>query len=301
MLVVVDYFSNYFEVARLHSTPSTAVIKELKVMFARFGIPVEIVSDNGPQFASSEFSCFAQEWGFKHQTTSPYHPQANGKAEQAVQTVKRLFQKCKETGQSEFLALLDWRNTPSEGIGVSPAQRLLGRRCQTLMPTTATLLQPRFPIDGDKEALLDQKRRQKSYFDRSAKSLPSLETGDTVQIRLPGKEEWSQGVCVKVHGCRRYSVKVNGKRYRRNRRQIIRVSGQEDENLVVERQSPSVPDSSPEEEEKEEETTGQEWMEREGEGSAKVLPESDAQEEGQSVRRSSRSRQRPRWLDDFQT
>ena len=251
MLVVVDYFSNYFEVARLHSTTSTAVIKELKVMFARFGIPEELVSDNGPQFASSEFSCFAQEWGFKHQTTSPYHPQANGKAEQAVQTVKRLFQKCKVTGQSEFLTLLDWRNTPSEGIGVSPAQRLLGRRCQTLMPTTATLLQPRFPIDGDKEALLDQKRRQKSYFDRSAKSLPSLETDDTVQIRLPGKE-WSQGVCVKVHGCRSYSVKVNGKRYRRNRRQIIRVSGQEYENPVVERQSPPVP--SPEEEK--EETSG---------------------------------------------
>ena len=39
VLVVVDYFSNYIEVARLHSTTSTAVIKELKVLFARFGIP----------------------------------------------------------------------------------------------------------------------------------------------------------------------------------------------------------------------------------------------------------------------
>ena len=88
-------------------------------------MPDIVVSDNSPQFASAEFSVFAKTWMFTHSTSSPYHPQCNGKAENALKTVKRIFAKCLESGQSEFLALLDWRNTPTEGIGTSPAQRLV--------------------------------------------------------------------------------------------------------------------------------------------------------------------------------
>ena len=117
LLVVSDYFSNYIEVARLSSTTTQAVVHELKTMFARFGIPEILVTDNGPQFSSNEFQVFASSWSFNHVTTSPRYPQSNGKAENAVRTIKRLFEKCKETGVSEFQGLLDWRNTPSEGNG----------------------------------------------------------------------------------------------------------------------------------------------------------------------------------------
>ena len=58
----------------------------------------------------------------------------------AVRTVKCLFEKCKETGVSEFQALIDWRNTPSEGMDTSPAQRLMGRQCRTLLPMSESLL-----------------------------------------------------------------------------------------------------------------------------------------------------------------
>ena len=129
LLVISDYYSNFIEVARLNTATSRNVIKEMKAVFSRYGIPDVLVTYNGPQFASAEFAIFAKTWMFKHSTSSPYHPQSNGKAENAVKTVKRLFTKCKESGQSEFLALLDWRNTPTEGIGTSPAQRLMGRRC----------------------------------------------------------------------------------------------------------------------------------------------------------------------------
>ena len=96
-------------------------------MFARYGVPDVLISDNGPQFASVEFESFARKWGFEHVTSSPHYPQSNGKAENAVKTVKRLFSKCKENSRSEFMALLDWRNTPTEGLGSSPAQRFFGR------------------------------------------------------------------------------------------------------------------------------------------------------------------------------
>ena len=74
---------------------------------------------------------FATKWNFDHVTSSPTYAQSNGKAENAVQTVKRLFNKCKDVGEFEFIAFLDWRNTPSEGIGFSPSQHLMGHRCKT--------------------------------------------------------------------------------------------------------------------------------------------------------------------------
>ena len=62
-LATIDYYSNFFEVDRMYSTTSEAVIKKLKAHIARYGVPDEIVSDNGSQFAAEEFQVFAQSYG----------------------------------------------------------------------------------------------------------------------------------------------------------------------------------------------------------------------------------------------
>ena len=144
LVVVVDYYSNFIEVERVTNLTTQGVTKVLKEMFARYGILDQVMSDNGPQFSSASFKEFAAEWMFKHVTSSPHYPQSNGKAENAVKIVKRLFSKCRDARKSEYQALLDWRNTPTEGMGTSPAQRFLGRRCRTLLPTCSALLQPSF-------------------------------------------------------------------------------------------------------------------------------------------------------------
>ena len=66
LLIISDYYSNYIEVARITSITSRSIIKELKAVFARFGIPEVLVTDNGTQFSSAEFSVFARTWGFDH-------------------------------------------------------------------------------------------------------------------------------------------------------------------------------------------------------------------------------------------
>ena len=88
-LVTVDYFSNYWEVDKLQDTKATTTVRKLKAQFARHGIPDIVVSDNGPQFTSDKFNHFADVWSFEHRTSSPDHPQGNGKAESVVKTVKR--------------------------------------------------------------------------------------------------------------------------------------------------------------------------------------------------------------------
>lgn len=65
-----------------------------------------VVSDNGPQYASKDFIKLAESYGFKQQTSSPYHPQRNGKAEHVVRTIKSLL---KDSSDPQ-LALLSYRN-----------------------------------------------------------------------------------------------------------------------------------------------------------------------------------------------
>jgi len=113
LLVITDFYSNFIKVARINTVTSGSVIEEMKEVVAQCGIPDVLVSDNGTQFASAEFPVFVETWSFEHHTSSACYPQSNGKAENAVQTVKRLFKKGKALGQSESLALLDWQNVPT--------------------------------------------------------------------------------------------------------------------------------------------------------------------------------------------
>ena len=54
-LLCVDYYSKYPEITKFCDTTSRGVITAMKSTFARHGIPVSVVSDNGPQYASGEF------------------------------------------------------------------------------------------------------------------------------------------------------------------------------------------------------------------------------------------------------
>ena len=127
----------------MHKNTSLSVIAQFKVQFARHGIPSVVMTDNGPEFASREFEEFAKTWKFEHITSSPRFPQSNGKAENAVKTCKALLMKARKDRQDPLLALLAWRNTPSEGFNTSPVHRLMGRRTRILLPITHSLLEPK--------------------------------------------------------------------------------------------------------------------------------------------------------------
>ena len=60
-LIVVDAHSRWPEVIEMKSTTLTATIQEPRKLFASYGLPLQLVSDNGPQFTSAEFSAFLKE------------------------------------------------------------------------------------------------------------------------------------------------------------------------------------------------------------------------------------------------
>ena len=131
-LILVDYYSNSIEVALLkRDTTSHNVIKHLKENIARYGIMDTLMSDNGPQYTSAEFKSFVTSYGIQHITSSPLYSQSHGLAEKAVQTVKNIFKKCKESGDDVYLSPLDIRNTPGDERIGSRMQRLMGRRAKT--------------------------------------------------------------------------------------------------------------------------------------------------------------------------
>ena len=129
-LVVADYFSRFVKVLKLTSTTSVAVVKCLKALFAVHGIPAVLMSDNGPQFDSTEMKSFAERYKFSHVTSSPHYPKSNGFIERMFRTVKQLMKYEDDT----YLALLNYRATPLPWCGLSPSQLLMGRRIRTPVP-----------------------------------------------------------------------------------------------------------------------------------------------------------------------
>ena len=111
-LILVDYYSKFPEVIPLNSTKAGPVITAMKFIFACQGIP-DVISDNGPPFDSDVFASFARNWEFEHTTNSPGFPQSSGQAEHCIQTVKTLLRKAELARKDPFLALLEYRNTPS--------------------------------------------------------------------------------------------------------------------------------------------------------------------------------------------
>ena len=216
-ITVVDYFSDFVEVSELEGTTSHAVIQVLKEQFSRHGIPDTVVSDNGSQFSSQEFHEFSLAWEFNHVTSSPHHPRSNGKAESSVKAVKQLFKKAERDGKDPWLALLDYRNTPTEGINASPAQRLMSRRTRTLLPTASSLLRPE--VSAQSTEKLERKRQKaKFYHDRHAKQLPELEIGQEIRIQpLRKNQTWKQATCIEKLSDRSYVVKSGNEVLRRNR------------------------------------------------------------------------------------
>ncbi|GKV01151.1 hypothetical protein SLEP1_g13729 [Rubroshorea leprosula] len=82
LVVGVDYFTKWVEARPLSSLTSKKVEDFVfSSIICRYGIPNQIVADNGTQFNCSSFQDFCSSYGIKLQFTSVYHPESNGMVE----------------------------------------------------------------------------------------------------------------------------------------------------------------------------------------------------------------------------
>ncbi len=133
-------------------------------MFSAYGLPEQLVSDNGPQFIAEEFAEFMRNNGVKHSRSAPYHPSSNGLAERFVQSLKTALKASKNDGRtlshrlSSFL--FTYRTSPHATTGVSPSSLFL----QGKVRNRFDLLRP-----NPESTVLDKQAVQKTSHDRRAR------------------------------------------------------------------------------------------------------------------------------------
>jgi transposase InsO family protein len=110
----------------------------MEEIFATFGLPYVLVSDNGRQFISSEFESYLKNNGITHKTSAPYHTATNGQAERYVQTIKKSLLKIQGERGDIYMKTLRiktyLRRTPNS-CGKSPYDLMFGREVRTQLHT----------------------------------------------------------------------------------------------------------------------------------------------------------------------
>ena len=220
-LVIIDAHSKWPEIILMNNdTTARATIKVLKDLFSKYGLPLQIVSDNGPQFRSEEFQNFLKRNGVKSVRVSPYQPSSNGAAERMVQSFKKSLSSSKDGGdvqQRLYAFLLSYRSTKHATTGCSPASLFLGRELRTRLALVRPNLQ---------DAVINKQSDQKSYYDVHTKYREFF-PGDTVVVMDPRKKEtWWPGTIAERSAPKSYIIILtDGRVWKRHVDQIKRSEG----------------------------------------------------------------------------
>lgn len=188
-LLVIDYYSKWFEAIKVPSKSIMVVIKELEKLFAQFGIPNEIISDNVP-FNAHEFKIFCSSNDIIHKRISPKNSQSNGLVEKSVGIFKKMFKKIEYDEKKLWYSILEYRNSPLEGIDLSPAQLMFNRRLKSRIPVCKELLKPEiYNSELIHKMLKCKQEKQKYYYDRTAKErdYESLKNAKELYVLYNGK------------------------------------------------------------------------------------------------------------------
>ena len=195
-LLVVDSHSKWLEIYEMSSTSTTATIQVFRQVFSVFGLPEQLVSDNGPKFISQEFSTFLRNNGIKHFKSALYHPSTNGAVEKLAQTFKSSLKKGKSRGRSSHYTLsyflLFYRATPHATTGRVPCELMLRRPLRTILD----LIKPNTGIK------VSQQQGQQKYNHDTHSHIRQFDFGQQVMLQNypDGDLIWVKGRVVKKQG-----------------------------------------------------------------------------------------------------
>ena len=208
ILVVCDYATRYPEAIPLKKFTADTVVEELITLFARYGVPKEILTDQGTNFTSQLLQELYKLLGVKPITTTPYHPQTDGLVERFNKTLKDLLRKIIQGEGREWekylpCVLFAYREVPQESTGFSPFELIFGRdvrgpldilkeqwsKAEEAVDDILTYVtKVRERMEAAREIVIQNMKKsqnkQKEWYDLKARDM-KLRIGDHVLVLLP--------------------------------------------------------------------------------------------------------------------
>jgi transposase InsO family protein len=166
-LAAADKFSKWIEAVPVTNQEATTMVKFFESIVYRYGVPNNIITDNGTNFTSGKFQEFAKEFGIKIKYASVAHPKSNGQVEKANGLVcgglkKRLLRplKCAASAWVKELPSVLWslRTTPNSSTGYTLLFLLFG--VEAVLPTDVWYCAPRVEayVEEDAQTALEDAR-----------------------------------------------------------------------------------------------------------------------------------------------
>ena len=178
VLVVVDHFTKWTEAFPMPNQEASTVAKKLVSEFiSKFGVPYEILTDQGSQFQSNLFTELARMLGIDKTRTTAYHPMANGLVERFNRTLEMMLSMYISETQRDWdqfipLLMLAYRTTPQESTKVTPFRMMFGREAN--LPIDLILGRPPshqgINLDSN-EYVWELREKMETVFDIARKNL----------------------------------------------------------------------------------------------------------------------------------
>ncbi|XP_025669810.1 uncharacterized protein [Arachis hypogaea] len=187
LLVSIDYFSKWIEAQPLaHITAEKVRSFIWKNIICRYGIPREIISDNGRQFTDHKLATFLTNFNIKHHFSSVEHPQTNGQVESANRIILQGLKKKLSEAKGEWADLIpeilwSYNTSIQTATGETPFKLVYGAEAlipvEVSVPTLRTELynQPNNQqarsaeldlVEEDKDISAIKQRARKRYLEQ---------------------------------------------------------------------------------------------------------------------------------------
>ena len=191
LMVIIDEHSKFPVVEIVRHLSATSIVPVLDKVFATFGIPHQLKTDNGAPFNGHQFKQFASYLGFKHHRVTPRWPEANGEAERFMKNLGKAIRTSEcdgipwKQGLNSFLR--SYRSTPHSSTRQAPTTALFGRTMNIKLPTVRNSVS-----DSIHEADQLAKAKMKTYADARRHTSPiNLAVGDAVLVLQDKKNKLS--------------------------------------------------------------------------------------------------------------
>ncbi|GJS95589.1 reverse transcriptase domain-containing protein, partial [Tanacetum coccineum] len=134
ILVAVDYVSKWVEAQALPTNDVRVVVKFLRGLFARFGVPKALIIDRGTHFCNYQLEKDLQKYGVTHKLSTAYLPQYNGQTEVTNTAIKRILERSVGYNLKDWLkklndALRAFRTSFKTPTGYTPFRMVYGKAC----------------------------------------------------------------------------------------------------------------------------------------------------------------------------